>query len=118
MRKRKAAEERPWGTYEVLQDRKLYKLKEIVVNPGERLSYQSHHQRTEVWTIVSGEGIVTLEGQVDWQFQKEAALRTVRYVAGVKDVVDRIGVKSAQRGVPARQPNMDLPSNKKRFANS
>jgi mannose-6-phosphate isomerase len=63
MRKRKAAEERPWGTYEVLEDRKLYKLKEIVVNPGQRLSYQSHHQRTEVWTIVSGDGIVTLENQ-------------------------------------------------------
>ena len=63
MRKRKAVEERPWGTYEVLEDRKLYKLKEIVVNPGQRLSYQSHYKRTEVWTVVSGNGIVTLEGQ-------------------------------------------------------
>ena len=63
MRKRNKAEERPWGTYEVLEDRKHYKLKEIIVKPGERLSYQSHHQRTEVWTIVAGNGIVTLEGQ-------------------------------------------------------
>tara|TARA_R110002074_G_scaffold390160_2_gene573902 strand:+ start:5486 stop:5839 length:354 start_codon:yes stop_codon:yes gene_type:complete len=63
MKKRKKIEERPWGTYEVLEDRKQYKLKEIVVNPGERLSYQSHIQRTEVWTIVAGNGIVTLEGQ-------------------------------------------------------
>ena len=55
--------DRPGGTYEVLQDKKNYKLKEIVVMPGERLSYQSHHKRTEVWTIVAGNGIVTLEGQ-------------------------------------------------------
>jgi|TARA_R110002020_G_scaffold280188_1_gene495945 mannose-6-phosphate isomerase len=64
MRKtKKNVEHRPWGTYEVLQDKKKYKLKEIIVMPGQRLSYQSHHQRTEIWAIISGEGIVTLEGQ-------------------------------------------------------
>ena len=66
MRKRNLVEERPWGTYEILEDKKLYKLKEIVVNPGERLSYQSHHRRTEVWTIVSGNGIITLDDR-DWE---------------------------------------------------
>ena len=63
MREQNYTEERPWGTFEILEDRKLYKLKEIVVNPGQRLSYQSHHQRMEVWTVVAGNGIVTLEGQ-------------------------------------------------------
>ncbi len=63
MRKRKNSEERPWGSYEVLADRKQYKLKEIIVKPGQRLSYQSHHRRTEIWAIVRGEGVVTLEGQ-------------------------------------------------------
>ena len=63
MRKRKNIEVRPWGTYEVLEDRKYYKLKEIVVNPGQRLSYQSRHKRTEVWTVVAGSGVVNLEGQ-------------------------------------------------------
>ncbi len=62
-RKKAAIEERPWGSYEVLADRKQYKLKEIIVKPGERLSYQSHHRRTEIWAIVQGEGTVTLEGQ-------------------------------------------------------
>tara|TARA_Y100000034_G_scaffold121111_1_gene164929 strand:+ start:1873 stop:2226 length:354 start_codon:yes stop_codon:yes gene_type:complete len=63
MEKQKNTESRPWGTYEILQERENYKLKEIVVNPGQRLSYQSHHKRTEVWVIISGEGIVTLEEQ-------------------------------------------------------
>ena len=63
MRKRKNTEERPWGSYEILADKKKYKLKEIIVKPGQRLSYQSHHRRSEIWVIVQGEGIVTLEGQ-------------------------------------------------------
>jgi len=63
MKKQKKTETRPWGQYEILEDRDLYKLKEIVVNPGCRLSYQSHHKRSEVWTIVAGNGIVTLEDQ-------------------------------------------------------
>lgn len=50
--------ERPWGTYYVLEDTEFYKLKRIIVNPGQRLSYQYHLYRQEFWTIVSGEAVV------------------------------------------------------------
>jgi len=63
MKKKKNSETRPWGSYEILREKEKYKLKEIIVNPGQKISYQSHHQRTEVWVITSGQGIVTLEGQ-------------------------------------------------------
>lgn len=53
---------RPWGTYTVLEDTKNYKLKRIDVNPGEKLSLQSHGKRDELWTIVAGSGIVVLDG--------------------------------------------------------
>lgn len=53
--------ERPWGTYEVLLDEPNYKVKRIVVNPGHRLSYQSHQKRSEHWTIVSGTAEVILD---------------------------------------------------------
>ena len=43
---------RPWGTYKVLLDSIYCKVKEIVVNPGQKLSYQYHLKRSEVWTIV------------------------------------------------------------------
>lgn len=55
--------ERPWGTYFVLEEETTHKVKRIVVNPGGRLSYQYHHKRAEVWTIVSGIGRITLEGE-------------------------------------------------------
>lgn len=55
--------ERPWGQYFVLADEAAYKLKKIIVNPGQRLSYQFHHHRQEFWTIVAGEAVVILEGK-------------------------------------------------------
>ena len=55
--------ERPWGTYEVLTTSDTHQVKRIVVKPGQRLSYQTHEQRSEYWVIVAGTGTVTLEGQ-------------------------------------------------------
>ena len=54
-------EHRPWGTYEVLLDDDDCKVKKITVNPGEKPSYQYHHKRDEIWVIVSGQGLVTIE---------------------------------------------------------
>ena len=54
---------RPWGFYTVLADEPDYKVKQIVVYPGQRLSLQKHQKRAEHWYVVSGEGIVTLDGQ-------------------------------------------------------
>ncbi len=55
---------RPWGQYWVLQDESTFKVKKIEVNPEGRLSYQYHHKRAEVWTIVEGAGRITLDGEV------------------------------------------------------
>ena len=53
---------RPWGQYWVLEDADTHKVKRIEVKPGGRLSYQYHHKRAEVWTMVQGTGRVTLNG--------------------------------------------------------
>lgn len=45
---------RPWGSFEVLIDTPVYKVKKIVVYPGARLSLQSHLHRAEHWIIVRG----------------------------------------------------------------
>ena len=63
-------EERPWGRFFVIHDEPNYKLKRIEVDPGKRLSYQYHNRRSEVWTIVEGEAIVTIEGKVK-EYKKE-----------------------------------------------
>lgn len=51
--------ERPWGTYTVLDERSSYKIKRIEVLPGQRLSLQQHHHRSEHWVVVSGTALVT-----------------------------------------------------------
>jgi len=52
---------RPWGEFYVLHDEPNYKLKRIEVFPGHRLSYQYHSHRSESWTIIQGEGTLTLD---------------------------------------------------------
>ncbi len=56
-------EERPWGTYTVLDEGEGYKVKRIEVWPGKRLSYQRHSRRAEHWFVVTGEARVTLDGR-------------------------------------------------------
>lgn len=59
----KMLEIRPWGSYQILYEDSTCKVKKIVVNPGLRLSLQSHQKRDEFWILVSGQAIVTLEDQ-------------------------------------------------------
>ena len=51
---------RPWGIYYVMEDSPLYKVKKLVVNPGHRLSLQSHEHCSEHWVVVSGVATVDL----------------------------------------------------------
>lgn len=51
--------ERPWGTYTILDESANYKIKRIEVMPGQRLSLQMHHHRSEHWIVVSGTALVT-----------------------------------------------------------
>jgi len=43
--------------------------------------------------VMVREGWITLEGQVEWQYQKEAAEDTVRYLPGVNGVSNAITIK-------------------------
>lgn len=54
-------DERPWGSFTVLDQGETYKVKRIEVLPGKRLSYQRHAHRSEHWMVVSGIGKVTLD---------------------------------------------------------
>ena len=55
---------RPWGSYRILNEADGYKIKELLVLPGKKLSSQLHHHRSEHWSVVIGEAKVTLNGNV------------------------------------------------------
>ena len=57
-----STENRPWGSYTIIKEADDHKVKTITVEPGKRLSYQTHEHRSEYWVIVSGTGTVTLDG--------------------------------------------------------
>lgn len=56
-------DERPWGSFTVLDEGRGYKVKRLEVLPGKRLSYQRHKHRSEHWFVVDGIAGVTLDGQ-------------------------------------------------------
>src|SRR5262249_61732589 len=56
--------DRPWGSFFVLEDAPDTKVKRLLVNPGQRLSYQSHKHRDEHWVVVRGVAKVTLDDVV------------------------------------------------------
>ena len=52
---------RPWGFYLSIVNDDRWKLKLINVKPGEQLSLQMHHHRSEHWVVVSGTARVELD---------------------------------------------------------
>jgi len=56
-------DERPWGSFTVLDEGKGFKVKRIEVLAGKRLSYQKHARRAEHWFVVQGTAKVTLDGE-------------------------------------------------------
>jgi mannose-6-phosphate isomerase len=56
-------DQRPWGTFTVLDEGSDHKVKRIEVLPGKRLSYQKHAQRAEHWVIIKGIAKVTLNDE-------------------------------------------------------
>lgn len=57
------SQDRPWGSWHVIDVGDGYKVKRIFVRPGCRLSYQSHEHRSEHWVVISGEATCTVDGE-------------------------------------------------------
>ena len=74
-------EKRQWGEYRVLDFTQCRSGKEnsltkhLHVGAGRSLSYQLHHLRDEVWTIIDGKGLFLLDGKI-----REASRGDVLYI--------------------------------------
>jgi mannose-6-phosphate isomerase len=80
-------DERPWGSFQVLDEGPTYKVKRLEVKPGQRLSYQYHHQRAEHWVIVAGRALVTLDDVV----HERAATESIEIGRGVRHRIENPG---------------------------
>lgn len=59
-------ERRGWGEYKVLnyrthQDKQNSLVKELIISPGEHISYQRHFHRMEIWTFTEGTGELIID---------------------------------------------------------
>ncbi len=57
-------DERPWGSFTVLDEGDGFKVKRIEVLPSKRLSYQKHAHRAEHWFVIKGTAQVTLNDEI------------------------------------------------------
>jgi mannose-1-phosphate guanylyltransferase/mannose-6-phosphate isomerase len=71
---------RPWGSYTILENSQMHKIKNIVVMPQKKLSLQLHHHRSEHWVVVKGIACVHVDGKQYFLRQGESTF----IKAGVK----------------------------------
>ena len=63
-------EERHWGEYKIIHNVQYSDgfqslTKQLIIKAGKSLTYQAHHLRKEVWTVVDGEGLLAIEGKIN-----------------------------------------------------
>lgn len=72
-------ERRGWGEYKVL-DYKVHEsgqnslTKELIISPGQHISYQRHNHRTEIWTFTEGIGELILDDEVKEVYRGDVAV--------------------------------------------
>ncbi|MDC0446746.1 mannose-1-phosphate guanylyltransferase/mannose-6-phosphate isomerase [Gammaproteobacteria bacterium] len=60
---------RPWGWYDIIEVGDTFQVKRLHINPGAKLSLQSHQKREEHWVVVSGVASV-VKGDESFELNK------------------------------------------------
>ena len=55
---------KPWGSYQIIDEGNNYLVKNILVKPYSKLSLQSHKHRSEHWVVVQGTAEVTINDKI------------------------------------------------------
>ena len=63
---------RPWGSFISIIEELRWKVKIILVKPGEKLSLQMHHHRSEHWVVVSGTAKVEVDNKIEILSENES----------------------------------------------
>lgn len=69
-------QERVWGTFRDLFKDNVVRVKELVINPGQGISYQRHFRRMEYWVVSKG------SCQIKFSFDNSERFRIATYHAG------------------------------------
>ena len=86
-------ERRGWGEYKVLDD-KVHEdgqnslTKELIISPGQHISYQRHQHRTEIWTFTEGVGELILDDVVKEVRRGDVAIIKPRMKHAIKGITE------------------------------
>lgn len=64
---------RPWGSFKILEQGPRYKIKHVLVKPGEKLSLQQHHHRSEHWIVIKGMAKIKIGNMEKFLHENESA---------------------------------------------
>ena len=64
---------RPWGYYQSIDSGSRFKVKQITVKPGAKLSLQMHHHRAEHWVVVEGTALISRDDETFLLRENESA---------------------------------------------
>ncbi len=54
--------EKSWGSFRILDVEEESLTIKVTLNAGNKMNYHSHKRRDEIWNVISGEGIVVVDG--------------------------------------------------------
>lgn len=100
-------EERRWGEYKVLDynqydDENKSLTKHLTIRAGQSISYQKHHHRDEIWTVVDGVGELLIDGHVrnvgrgDVAYIVKGQLHAMRAITDLQFIEVQIGPELAE----------------------
>ena len=96
-------ERRGWGEYKVLdykrhEDGQNSLTKELVVAPGQHISYQRHQHRTEIWTFTEGIGELILDDKITEVHRGDVAVIKAGMKHAIKAVDGELHIIEVQVG--------------------
>ena len=57
------SDQRPWGSWHIIDAGDGFQVKRLEVLPGQRLSYQTHEHRAEHWFVARGTATCVIDGE-------------------------------------------------------
>lgn len=86
-------ERRGWGEYRVLnyklhEDGQNSLTKELIISPGQHISYQRHRHRTEIWTFTEGIGELILDDEIKEAHRGDVAIIKAGMKHAIKGVTE------------------------------
>ena len=77
---------RPWGTWEILESGETFCVKKITVKPEAILSLQRHNFRAEHWIIVEGDAMIVLGDDTLHRTANESVYIPVKVKHRIKNI--------------------------------